>query len=93
MGCGTNGLSVEWRCGNTSHLECVCVCVCHSVSPNYAAPATYIIGVYGRTNCNFLLVATAAADSVIDVEDGETYDGRLVAPSTATNQFDCKYYR
>lgn len=39
-------------------------------SPQYQAPATYIIGVYGFQTSQFVIVATTTADAVITAADG-----------------------
>ncbi len=76
------------RCG----VPCVaCVRVWCASSSNYQAPATYLIAVYGRTQASYTIVATAAAASVIEAEDGQSYDARVVAPSSS--QAGCKYFQ
>ena len=60
-------------------------------SSNYQAPATYLIAVYGRTQARYTIVATAAAASVIEAEDGQTYRTRVV--SNNPTQGACKYFQ
>ncbi len=60
-------------------------------SPQYVAPATYIIGVYGRTETDFTLVVTSEANTVIDLIEGDPMSGRIV-PVIQTVPV-CNYYR
>jgi hypothetical protein len=59
-------------------------------SPQFVAPAYYIIGVYGRTQAEYLMVVVVAPDTIVDALEGVTYSGRLLPQSPTTPA--CKYY-